>query len=596
MKNFKYTKLAIISLIFLLYINIDVKAESQIDIALKEIKVSPEIIYKGDEVQITIVLENQSNTSLDDYPSFIYEYDFESFEISLFEMPDFKPSIAAEEEFYYIAKGKFRDYGKKSLKFTIDSDNRWQESDEDNNTIEKEIFINPTFEFINESQEADVVIISKNTLAKKIDNYYYIGSFCPLDYKLLSVRCDDDHFYSDHSDIEFVDNGSREAGDRVAGYCKYKANADPKLVIWNTCARFDASSDLIKDEKLVKKSGQGETHTVGGETYMMLGLENDDYEPIEVNCRSNDKTAVLGSRKNNENFIFCYFHPTEGILDMSARYVDFIPELRTEVDTSNACEGDVCPQSDQESDWLEQVMEMEERALLLMSGSMEKIFSENGVVADTDLEGAYYREHMHRLDSGNILDSGTKKTIIRFIAYGVDNNTNMLGAGERAAVLYSYQRAYNKLPEFKSEFTDIIKIANGRWPGERSGHAEIEAIEDFTKVYKRLPNMENISDNAAVTVIAYGLRQQADNRNLESEHDAFNTFLSIFGHLPESTREWNILQAITYSGASREIDTDMDLLSDAWEIEMGTDPSNKDTDNDGYNDGIEVRNGYNPIN
>lgn len=43
-----------------------------------------------------------------------------------------------------------------------------------------------------------------------------------------------------------------------------------------------------------------------------------------------------------------------------------------------------------------------------------------------------------------------------------------------------------------------------------------------------------------------------------------------------------------------QIDSDHDELSDAYEISIGTDPYDPDTDNDGYRDGTEVANGYNP--
>ena len=43
------------------------------------------------------------------------------------------------------------------------------------------------------------------------------------------------------------------------------------------------------------------------------------------------------------------------------------------------------------------------------------------------------------------------------------------------------------------------------------------------------------------------------------------------------------------------IDLDNDGLVIRREIELGTDNQNPDTDGDGYNDGIEVQNGYNPL-
>jgi len=107
--------------------------------------------------------------------------------------------------------------------------------------------------------------------------------------------------------------------------------------------------------------------------------------------------------------------------------------------------------------------------------------------------------------------------------------------------------------------------------------------------------MNNANDNAAVTVMAYGLRQKAENRNLNSEKSGIQTFKGIYGHTPQTTEEWNIMQAITYSGSSRGVDSDGDLLTDEREDQLGTDPKNKDTDGDGYIDGIEVANGYSPL-
>jgi hypothetical protein len=44
-----------------------------------------------------------------------------------------------------------------------------------------------------------------------------------------------------------------------------------------------------------------------------------------------------------------------------------------------------------------------------------------------------------------------------------------------------------------------------------------------------------------------------------------------------------------------ELDTDADGLPDYIENYYGTDPNNPDTDGDGYKDGEEVENGYDPL-
>ncbi len=43
------------------------------------------------------------------------------------------------------------------------------------------------------------------------------------------------------------------------------------------------------------------------------------------------------------------------------------------------------------------------------------------------------------------------------------------------------------------------------------------------------------------------------------------------------------------------VDSDDDGLGDDIELKLDTDPNNSDTDNDGYKDGEEVDNGYNPL-
>jgi hypothetical protein len=189
----------------------------------------------------------------------------------------------------------------------------------------------------------------------------------------------------------------------------------------------------------------------------------------------------------------------------------------------------------------------------------------------------------------------SKNAINYFITYGVDENTKNLGAGERAAVISSYKSAFSKLPETEEEIADVIKIANGRWPNKTNARAEKKAKEQFKKIYRRIADMDESKDNAAITVMAYGLRQKAENRSMKSEKQGIIIFKGIYGHSPLSTEEWNVMQAITYSGASRGVDTDGDLLVDDREKKLGTDPKNKDTDKDGYPDGVEVESGFNPL-
>ncbi|MCK5460112.1 hypothetical protein KAI52_03280, partial [Candidatus Parcubacteria bacterium] len=138
------------------------------------------------------------------------------------------------------------------------------------------------------------------------------------------------------------------------------------------------------------------------------------------------------------------------------------------------------------------------------------------------------------------------------LAYFVNNHTTttrILGAGERAGVINSYKSAFNKLPETESEWQDVIKIANGRWPSQRSEQAESKAKQEFKTVYLRDSNMDSPNDNAAVTVIAYGLRPA--NRNMDSEKAGIRIFKNIYDFNPASAIDWDIVRAIAYSGAER---------------------------------------------
>ena len=169
-------------------------------------------------------------------------------------------------------------------------------------------------------------------------------------------------------------------------------------------------------------------------------------------------------------------------------------------------------------------------------------------IAEQENEIKYLRSLMSDMHE---LTQGVKDTLNQFITYGVDANTQKLGEGERAAVIHSYKSAFNKLPETEDEVADAIKIANGRWPSKTNEVAEARGKKEFKTIYLRDANMNNPNDNAAVTVMTYGLRQKAENRNLDSEREGIKTFKYIYGSTPDSTEDWNIMQAITYSGATR---------------------------------------------
>jgi photosystem II stability/assembly factor-like uncharacterized protein len=157
-----------------------------------------------------------------------------------------------------------------------------------------------------------------------------------------------------------------------------------------------------------------------------------------------------------------------------------------------------------------------------------------------------YNSVLH--ESEATLSAKDKYSLATFINIGTVS-TKILGSGERAAVLHSYKSSFGRLPISDSDWEDIIKIANGRWPDERSKESEKKAINVFKKIYLRNPDTNNQHDDSALKLIAYGLRPTK--RNMDSEKFAINAFKNIFGHNPKLTFEWDTMRAIAYSGAKR---------------------------------------------
>jgi len=169
------------------------------------------------------------------------------------------------------------------------------------------------------------------------------------------------------------------------------------------------------------------------------------------------------------------------------------------------------------------------------------------VAQEKNTEKKYLQALIKGLKAGELTDE-QKSALIEFITYGTET-TKVLGAGERAGTANSYKAAFGKLPKTEADWADAIKIANGRWPSERSATAETVAKASFKKIYGREANMDNQNDNAAVTVMAYGLRPSQ--RNLNSEKAAILAFKYFLKRTPTTAVDWDIVRAIAYSGAKR---------------------------------------------
>jgi len=151
----------------------------------------------------------------------------------------------------------------------------------------------------------------------------------------------------------------------------------------------------------------------------------------------------------------------------------------------------------------------------------------------------------------NKVKASVKNQVDDFIKYGAGVNSIKLGEGERAAVVYSYSKAFGYLPKDQEDLNDVYKIANGLCPKDKNLEIEKWAMVEFYKIYLKPARLSEARDYMAVMIMAYGLRQKAENRNLISEARGVKIFKDIYKKLPDTTEEWNITQAITYSGAKR---------------------------------------------
>ncbi|MBI4239538.1 hypothetical protein HY620_00940 [Candidatus Uhrbacteria bacterium] len=142
----------------------------------------------------------------------------------------------------------------------------------------------------------------------------------------------------------------------------------------------------------------------------------------------------------------------------------------------------------------------------------------------------------------------TAAVATKFIADGTPT-TMQLGAGERAGVVNSYKAAFGSLPTNEAEWQDVVKIANGRFPSQTNAESEKRAELSFKTIYNRAPNRKSPNDDAAVVVMAYGLRTAT--RNMQSESAAIKSYKAIFKRAPVAATAWDAVRAIAYSGAKR---------------------------------------------
>lgn len=187
-------------------------------------------------------------------------------------------------------------------------------------------------------------------------------------------------------------------------------------------------------------------------------------------------------------------------------------------------------------------------AQTVVSGDVNQLIEKMGTTRNSTAEADYNETIVAKIVEDSGITAQVRNSIVNFVTYGTPA-TKTLGAGERAGVVNSFKSALGKAPTTAEDWNDVVKIANGRWPSQRSQKAEDRANINFKAVYLRTPDRTNSHDDAAITVMAYGLRPA--NRNLNSEKTAIKSFSAIYDYYPEKATAWDVVRAIAYSGAIR---------------------------------------------
>ena len=89
------------------------------------------------------------------------------------------------------------------------------------------------------------------------------------------------------------------------------------------------------------------------------------------------------------------------------------------------------------------------------------------------------------------------------------------------------------------------------------------------------------------------IEEEVQIKYLTFEHKGF--YFLIFLADANNAANKKVLESFSFNAGTSNLDPDGDGLTNIEEEEWGTDPANSDTDGDGYDDGHEIRNGFNPL-
>lgn len=293
----------------------------------------------------------------------------------------------------------------------------------------------------------------------------------------------------------------------------------------------------------------GEAETPSSQVTLSLSATNmsGSYAPLEMMVSNYSSFSAGTWEAYSTSKVWTLLPPGDGIRSV---YVKFRNSQGTSSVAADSIE--VVTPAEKiviDEDRVGQIEQIISESSSIVTADIIQVLASVGAMRDLPREQAAMTTYVNPLTSGMLgVTEQDKFSYTNYIAYGT-MSTLGLGQGERAGTLYSYKKAYNRLPSTAAEWSDLLKIANGRFPTARNIMAETYSLAKFNSIYLRKPNFKNEHDNAAINVMAYGIRPPV--RNLDSEKVSIRIFTAIFGHTPSTVDDWDTVRGIAYSGATR---------------------------------------------
>jgi len=404
-----------------------------------------------------------------------------------------------------------------------------------------------------------------NTIINQIDGAFYSGFDTDVEFAVIPNPDDGEYevvlqgtgsgeyevitdYITDTEEISHQAKGQTEKNQQIEYTLTYSQNNAEEMSITAqdtsppiTSIRIVGTSlgnNIYQESATIFLSASDETGICKTEYSLDSGITWQEYSSeivldeigsFEFLYRSVDN--VLNTENTNSVLIKIQAKPSSGVVPL---YIFQSPRSNSAVEDIQSKE-DIKPKVLGERAIHEPTYYVDEDILSALSGAdFDILLDYLGRIKDIDFEKTIQKRFS---------DFALSESAIMFVAYGT-KSTQSLGAGERAGILYSYKRAYGNLPKNNDDWMDVLNIAAGRAPEKRNKVAEQNARNIFYEIFGRNPNLKQNDDNYVIMEIAYGLRPK--HRDIEKEIVGIEKFIKIYGVLPSSSSDWDVVRCLSY--------------------------------------------------